>query len=188
MTTDKLVVGVAGMPGAGKSVVTKIAKGYGYSIIVMGDIVREEAQKRDMTPTPENLGKIMLELRKTEGDNVIAKKRMPKIEKEKARKIIVDGVRSLSEINEFKAHYPTFTLIAIEASSEARFKRLYRRRRSDDPKSWENFQERDRRELSVGLGEAIAKAEYRIQNEGDLKTTKIQIKEALRKIEEKWMK
>jgi dephospho-CoA kinase len=188
MTADKLVIGVAGMPGAGKSVVTKIAKGYGYSVIVMGDIVREEAQKRDIEPTPENLGKIMLELRKMEGDNIIAKRCIPKIEKEKTRKIVIDGVRSLSEINEFKAHYPTFTLIAIEASLEARFRRLYRRQRSDDPKNWLNFQERDRRELSVGLGEAIAKAEYIIQNEGELKTTKIQIKEVLRKVEEKWMK
>jgi dephospho-CoA kinase len=130
----------------------------------------------------------MLELRKTEGTNAIAKKCIPKIEKEKAKKIIIDGIRSLSEINEFKTHYPTFTLIAIQASPETRFKRLYRRQRSDDPTNWENFCERDRREISVGLGEAIAKAEYIIQNEGEVKTTKIQIIEALRKVEEKWMR
>jgi dephospho-CoA kinase len=44
------------------------------------------------------------------------------------------------------------------------------------------------RELSVGLGEAIAKAEYVIENEGTLRVTKQQITEILREVEEKWMK
>lgn len=37
----KLVMGLAGMPGAGKSVVVNVAKANGYDIVVMGNIVRE---------------------------------------------------------------------------------------------------------------------------------------------------
>ncbi len=83
---DTLVIGLAGMPGAGKSVVVNVAKASGYGIIVMGDAVREEAQKRHLEPSPENLGKIMLELRQKEGNNVIAKRCIPKIEKAKEQK------------------------------------------------------------------------------------------------------
>jgi len=185
---DKVVIGLAGMPGAGKSVVVAVAHESGYSVVVMGDVVREEAERRCMKPIPENLGKIMLELRKMEGNSVIAKRCVPKIERAKEHKVIVDGIRSLSEVEEFKKHFPKFSLIAIHSSPETRFKRLYHRQRSDDPKSWEIFRERDMRELSVGLGGAMAMAEYIIVNEEELGLVKEKTREVLRKVEEKWMK
>ena len=188
MTSDKLVVGLAGMPGAGKSTVVNVAKESGYKIVVMGDVVREEVEKRSMKPTPKNLGKIMLELRRMEGEAVIAKRCIPKIEKVMEQKVVIDGVRSLSEVEEFKKHLPSFSLIAVHASPEARFKRLFHRRRSDDPKNWEIFHERDMRELRVGLGNALAMAEYTIVNEGGLEVVKDKIREVLRKVEERWMK
>jgi dephospho-CoA kinase len=88
---SKLVVGLAGMPGAGKSVVVNVAKGSGYGIIVMGDAVREEAEKRHLEPSPKSLGKIMLELRQKEGNTVIAKSCIPKIENDAKSKIINSG-------------------------------------------------------------------------------------------------
>ena len=90
MSTEKLVVGLAGMPGAGKSVVVNVAVKMGYGVVVMGDVVREEAAKRRLEPTPENLGKIMLELREKEGNNVIAKRCVSKIRKTKEQKVIVE--------------------------------------------------------------------------------------------------
>lgn len=186
MTANKLVVGLAGMPGAGKSVVVEVAKSMGYDVVVMGDVVREEARRKNLECTPENLGKLMVALRVQEGNDVVAKKCIPKIMESAKEKVIVDGIRSPSEIEEFKRNFPKFTLIAIKASPETRFKRLYHRKRSDDPKNWEIFRERDTREISVGLGEAIAKAEYVIENEGALKVAKRQIEEILRKVEERW--
>jgi dephospho-CoA kinase len=188
MIFNKLVVGLAGMPGAGKSLVVSVAKEMTYGVVVMGDVVREEAANRGLEPTPENLGKIMLELRQKEGNNIIAKKCIPKIENTKESKVIVDGIRSLSEVEEFKRHYPKFTLIAIHSTPETRFKRLYHRQRSDDPKNWQIFHERDMRELSVGLGEAIAMAEYLIVNEDNLDAAKRKVRAVLRKVEEEWTK
>ena len=188
MTVDKVVVGLAGMPGAGKSVVVVVAKGSGYGVVVMGDVVRDEAEKRRLEPSPENLGKIMLELRQKEGNSVIAKRIIPKIEKTKENKVIVDGIRSPSEVEEFKKHFLKFSLISIHSSPETRFKRLYHRQRRDDPENWEIFHERDMRELSVGLGNAIAMAEYLIVNEEEREVVKEKIRKVLRKVEEKWMK
>lgn len=183
MIAKKLVVGLAGMPGAGKSVVVNVAKKNGYGVVVMGDEVRQEAKKRNLQPTPENLGKVMLELRRTEGEATIAKKCIPKIQRETNQKIIIDGIRSLSEVEEFKRHFPIFTLIAVHASPETRFKRLYHRQRSDDPKNWKIFHERDLRELSVGLGNAIATAEYMVVNDEKLEFVRERIQKVLRKVE-----
>lgn len=185
---DKLVVCLAGMPGSGKSIIVKVAIECGYDVVVMGDVIREEAERKRLELNPDNLGKIMLELRRSEGNAVIAKRCIPKIEKTAKSKVVVDGIRSLSEVEEFRESFPKFSFIAVHSSPETRFRRVYRRRRSDDPETWEIFHERDVRELSVGLGDAIAMAEWVIVNEGELEALKEKVREILRRVEEKWMK
>jgi dephospho-CoA kinase len=186
MNAEKLVVGLAGMPGSGKSLVVETAMEMGYGLVVMGDVIREETQKRGLELNPKNIGKVMLELRKKGGDSIIADKCIPKIEQQESGKVIVDGVRSLSEVDAFKKFFPNFSLMAVYASPETRFNRLYRRHRSDDPDGWELFHERDMRELSVGLGNAIAMAEYLIINENSKGNTKAAVKKFIRRIEKKW--
>jgi dephospho-CoA kinase len=188
MADQKLVLGTAGMPGSGKSLIVKVAKENGYDAVVMGDIVRQEAESRSLEPNPENIGKIMLELRQKEGKGVIARRCIPKIEEAKKQKVVVDGIRSLDEVEEFKKRFPNFSLIAICASPETRFQRLFRRRRSDDADGWDAFHQRDMRELSVGLGNAIAMAEYILVNEEELEVVKNKLKHLLKKVEEKWTK
>jgi dephospho-CoA kinase len=186
MSSRKLIIAVAGMPGSGKSLVINAAIQTGYSVVVMGDEVREEARRQKIAPTPENIGKIMLELRQLEGEAAIAKRCIPRIEKTSQAKVVVDGVRSLSEVEELKNRFGKVTLVAVHSSPETRFQRLYNRQRSDDPKNWTIFHERDLRELSVGLGNAIAMAEYIIVNEESLGTAKNRAREVLREIERKW--
>ena len=188
MNADKIVVGLAGMPGAGKSLVVETAREEGYAVVVMGDVVREETQKRGLDPNPKNIGKVMLELREKGGDSVIAEKCIPKIEKQESVKVIVDGLRSLSEVDAFQAHFSRFSLVAVHASPEIRFNRVCRRRRSDDPDEWALFHERDMRELGVGLGNAIAMAEHLIVNENRRDDTKSKVRGTLRRVEEEWKK
>ncbi|KON31895.1 hypothetical protein AC478_01900 [miscellaneous Crenarchaeota group-1 archaeon SG8-32-3] len=174
------------MPGSGKSLVVAAARLEGYGVVVMGDVVREETEKRGLEMNPKNIGRVMLELREKGGASVVAEKCIPKIERKRSRKVIVDGIRSLSEVDAFKKHFPKFSLIAVHSSSEARFNRLNRRRRSDDPDGWELFHERDMRELSVGLGNAIAMAEHIIVNENNRDTAKAKAKRVFWRIERKW--
>jgi dephospho-CoA kinase len=171
----KVVVGVAGMPGSGKGVFRRTVQRMGYPVVIMGDVVREEVKRRNLKPTPENLGKTMLNLRELDGSAVVAKRCIPKLKKATGRIVVVDGVRSLTEVEEFKKHFPNFILIAIHASPKARYQRLSRRKRSDDPTNWETFMERDRRELGVGMGAVIAAADHTIVNEGTLDQLKTEI-------------
>ncbi len=191
MTSNQFVVGLAGMPGSGKSLVLNAASENGYAIVIMGDVIREETRKRGLEPTPASTGQTMLKLREEEGKGIVAKRCIPKIEAANSQKIFVDGLRSLDEAEEFKKHFKNFTLIAIHSSPETRLKRLWKRRRSDDPRTRadvETFHERDTRELSVGLGNAIAMAEHVIINEDDINMVKQEIVETLRKVEAKWKK
>ncbi|RJS86603.1 dephospho-CoA kinase, partial [Candidatus Bathyarchaeota archaeon] len=63
----KILIGTAGMPGAGKDTVKKVVQKLGLPVVVMGDEVRSEAKRKGLAITPENLGEVMLEMRKKEG-------------------------------------------------------------------------------------------------------------------------
>ena len=188
MNADKLVIGLAGMPGSGKSIVVKTAEEEGYAIVTMGDVVREETVQKGLELNPKNVGKVMLQLRATGGESAIAEKCIPRIMQKENSKVMVDGLRSYAEAETFKKHFPKFVLVAVHASPETRFSRLSTRGRSDDPKTWAVFHERDMRELSVGLGNAIALAEYLIINDDTVETLTKRACEALRRAEEKWTK
>ena len=185
---QKMIVGVAGMPGAGKAVVSRVAKEKDWTLVVMGDVIREETRNRGLEPTPENIGKIMLKLREEEGAAVVAKRCLPKIAEANSDMVLVDGIRSLAEMYEFEKNFPQFILTAVHSSPETRFARLSRRKRSDDPGGWGVFVERDLRELSVGQGSVIALADYMIANEGTLEEYKVRIREVLEAVVKRWMK
>ena len=133
--------------------------------------IRKEAKKRGMDQTPENLGKVTLKIREEEDAAIVAKRCIIRIKKSE-KDILIDGIRSLEEVEEFKQHISNFKLIAIHSSPKTRFKRILRRNRVDDPKTWIEFKERDYRELSVGLGRVIAIADKIIVNEGTIKELK----------------
>ena len=156
------------MPGAGKGVFRRTVQRIGYPVVTMGDEVREEVKRRNLKPTPENLGKTMLNLRELEGPAAIAKRCIPKLKNATGKIVFIDGIRSLVEVDEFKKHFPNFILIAIHTAPKTRYQRLFRRRRSDDPTNWETFMERDLRELGIGMGAAISIADQVIVNKGTL--------------------
>lgn len=161
----KLLVCLTGMPGAGKSTIAEGLKPKGYEIINLGNAVREEAKKRNLDPTRENLGKLMLELREINGAGAIAELVKPIIESSNANVLLIDGVRSNNEI-EVLRKLGTVKLLAIHASTDTRFNFLQKRGRSDDPQTKEHFNERDDRELGVGVSNSIALSDFAISNIG----------------------
>jgi len=178
----KKVIAIVGMPGSGKSVATGVAAREGFPVISMGDVIREEAMLRGLNPSPENIGRIMLELRDEEGDDAVARRCIPRIEAEKSNVVIVEGIRSMAEVEAFKRKYPDFILIGVHASPETRLRRLVARGREDDPRTLSHFRERDKRELQVGIGNAIAMADYMLVNEGDIEEFKEKVRKLLRRV------
>ena len=180
----KLIVCLTGMPGAGKSTIAEGLKPKGYEIINMGNAVREEAKKRNLESTRENLGKLMLKLREKNGPGVIAELVKPQIESSTANVILIDGVRSNDEIQVLKK-FGSVKLLAVHASTDTRFDFLQKRGRSDDPQTKEHFDERDNRELGVGISNSIALSDYAISNIG---LTKDELIEKTFNIIQSWIK
>ncbi|MCL2687444.1 MAG: AAA family ATPase [Methanobrevibacter sp.] len=176
------IIGVSGLPGSGKSLVSEFAKTKGISVVSMGDIVREEAEKRNEAP-----GITAVNLRKEQGEYVLAKLTIEKIKKflndnlneddfnsdsddepEKSDLLLVEGIRSPYEVNMFKENFNDFIIVSVFSSPETRFRRLKKRNREDDSFNLKDFQKRDQRELKFGIGTVIACSEFIIINESDI--------------------
>jgi dephospho-CoA kinase len=181
------VIGISGLPGSGKSLVSKISKEKGISVINMGDLVREEAKKRNA-----DTGETAVNLRKEQGDYVLATLTIEKIKDQcssinsgKEILFLIEGIRSQYEIKMFKENFEDFIILSIFSSPKTRFNRLKKRKRNDDSATYERFLARDQRELNFGIGDVIATSDYIIVNETGLKEYESKIYDFFHKIIDK---
>ena len=171
------------MPGSGKSSIVSALKARGLEALNLGDGVRAEAKRRNIEPTGDNLGKLMLELREKNGPGAIADLLTEPIKNSQSKIIIIDGVRSTAEIEVLK-NVGSVKLLSIEAAADTRYNFLRSRGRSDDPETRVKFGERDNRELGVGIGESISIADETISNSN---ITLNELTERAYKVIEKWI-
>ncbi|WP_456367304.1 dephospho-CoA kinase [Thermococcus sp.] len=178
-----MIVIITGMPGSGKSKIVKEFEGKGVPSVSLGDIVREETLKRGLELTKENVAKVSIRLRQELGQNAVAKLAVERVKKllEKSSIVVVDGVRSLDEVGTFRSAFPgeEIIIVAVHTPPKQRFERLKSRGRHDDPKSWEDFEERDWKELRFGIGGVIAMADYMIVNDGSKEEYEKKVRETV---------
>lgn len=182
------ILAFVGAPAAGKTVAAAVAKEMGIPIITMGDVIRGELQRRKLSLSDANAGRVANDLREREGMDAIARRCIPLIgdikdkEGKKAKKpiIVIDGIRGIAEVETFKKEFGTdFVLVRIEAPLILRYERIKTRGRGDDLLNIEEFKGREEREKRWGMGEAMEKADKVVKNEGSLETFKEEIKRLL---------
>ena len=173
------IIAFTGMPFSGKSEAVKIAKEQNIPVVRMGDMIWEETKARNLEINNANVGKIANEMRKTHGMDIWAKRTLDKIKSlPNSNLLVVDGIRNIEEIETFEKELgKDFILIVVDVSDKKRYERAMNRGRVDDSKNINLIKERDKRELSWGLGNVIASADIVITNEGTIKEFQEKIKE-----------
>ena len=174
-------MGISGMPGSGKSIVSDMAQEKGAIIISMGDIIREEAKKRG-----ESTKETAQNLRKEFGEYIVSELTIEKIKKlsetEEDNLIMIEGIRSHHEVEMFKENFENFIILSIFANPTIRFERLLKRMREDDSQDYEGFQQRDYNELNFGIGNVISLSDKLIINESDIESFESKISEFFKEI------
>ncbi len=177
------VIGVSGLPGSGKALISDIASENGAMIVVMGDIIREEAKKRG-----ESTKETADNLRKEHGQYIVAELTIEKIQKiiddGFDSLIIVDGIRSPYEVDLFKENFDDFLIVSIFANPQIRFERIKSRKREDDTIDYDVFVKRDQQELGWGIGDVISLSDKIIINESDLESYEKKIMKFLEEIDQ----
>jgi dephospho-CoA kinase len=158
---------ITGMSGAGKTTLAGMFEGEGYRVITMGNVIRDLAAERGLEPSPDVLGAIAREIRREGGDAAVAERCVEKLRKMSGEAFVVDGIRSMSEVDVFGETLDV-ALVAVHASPETRYGRLRGRGRTDDPGDPDAFHKRDLRELDFGMGRVIALADHMVVNEGTI--------------------
>jgi Dephospho-CoA kinase len=177
-----MIVLLVGMPGSGKEEFKKVAMELGWEVVSMGDVVRNYTTSLGLELNEKNVGSVASSERETKGMDIWARRTLEKI---KNKKTVVDGIRNREEVEFFKKNLgEKLVLVAIFSSEKTRFQRIINRGRLDDVKNIEEFEERDRRELSWGLGNVISKSDYFIVNEGTLEEFKEKVRSFLNSLKD----
>jgi len=188
---DFNIIGIVGPLASGKGVVTDyLIKNYGYTSFSLSSIVHEELKKRGITVfTRTTLQDIGDDLRKKEGDGVLAKRAIEQLTANSkqltGKKIIIEGIRNPGEVVYLRT-LPGFLLVAVDALRELRFQRVLARKKPWDPKDWKTFEKVDGRDSGDGKntnGQQVKKcmkmADIQLRNNTDIPQFYKVIKKAL---------
>ncbi|MDP3765122.1 MAG: AAA family ATPase [Nanoarchaeota archaeon] len=144
-----MIIGLTGKNAAGKGEVANYLQKKGFIYYSLSDVIREEATKRGLEHSRDNLINLGNELRKGHGADYLAKKINDKIKQQlkkiKDQNFVIDSIRSPFEAKELMKN-KLFVLLGIKAPIETRFKRLLERNRLGDAKTLEEFKQQERRE------------------------------------------
>jgi len=164
-TLRKRILGVTGLPGAGKTMLCTALHAQSYDVSSCGEVVKEETRKRGLSVTASNMAAVSLDIRKEEGPAGVSRRLLSKIKNSTSKVVAIGGVRSPEEVELLQSYSPNSIMIAVHAAPKIRFERIMIRGRQDDTKTWEEFRARDRRELDYGIGNTIALADKMLLNE-----------------------
>ena len=174
------VLCVTGMPGCGKEEFLRVAAERGFTIVRMGDAVRDAAARQSLPTFDEAIGGFAHEEREKHGYGVWAERTLPRVQGER---VVIDGLRGIAELEAFRSALgESIQVVAIHAAPKVRFDRLRQRNRGDAPATWEEFRARETRELRWGLGDVIATADYMIVNEGELGAFRARAREVVESV------
>ena len=174
---DKMIIGVTGTNGAGKSTVLNFLKHMGFSFYSCSDEIREELIRNNIPETRESLIAMGNGLREKFGPGILAARIKKKISDAGGTKnFVIDSIRNPSEVEELRK-LEGFKLIAVDAPIEERFKRLMSRQkrgiRNESAVTLEKFAELEKREMSENpssqqLHKVMKLADSTIINDGSV--------------------
>ncbi len=154
-----MIIGLTGTLSSGKGTIAEFLKKKGFGYLSLSDELREEARRRKIELTRQNLQNLGNQLREAQGPGVLAKLVLEKINNYNLMDSVVDGIRNPAEIKELR-QLPHFFLVAVDAPEKTRFERMKSRNRENDPKTFEEFRKVDARDKGKGekaSGQQVAK-------------------------------
>lgn len=169
----KLIVGIVGPIGSGKSSVANYLGIKGYQSFRFSVPIEEEIKREGLPLTRNIYQNIGDAWRKEFGPEYLSRVLLERIDLVKGN-VVIEGMRNPGELKPFKKR-ANFCLIGLAASPKVRFERLKERALPQDPKTWEDFLVQEKRDQGIGQPEfgqnvagCMAEADIIIETETQL--------------------
>jgi cytidylate kinase len=159
MATQPQIIGLAGTNGSGKDTVGQIlADEYGYLFVSVTELLRAEAERRNLPVERENLRMISAEWRRASGHlGVLVDKAVAEYEKaaDKYAGVVMASLRNPGEAD--RIHELGGLMVWIDADPRIRYDRIQanaatRGRAGEDARSFEQFQADEAVEMNTPAG------------------------------------
>ncbi len=182
-----ILIGLTGRNAAGKTTAAEYLKGKGFYYKSLSDVIREEAKKRGLEATRENLIALGNELREQYGPSALSELTLATMQKDK--NYVVDSIRHPAEALALKKA-GSFSLFHIFAPVEVRFKRTLARKRTGDAKTLSEFIRLEEQEFASSnaaaqqLFECERMADRKVENTGSEEEFKRKLDQALKEVQQ----
>lgn len=180
---QKVILALAGLPGAGKSVASQYFLSKKIPVISFGKVTNDYVDKHGLEHNEENHKKIREEFRVKYGHEAYAVLNEEKIKKalEKNIIVVIEGMRSWEEYIFLKKKFNKVKLVILTmyVDKDVRYKRLNERKY----RKGLGGEERDINELvGTNMGNTIAFCDYLIDNNGLVEDLKDKLENIYREI------
>ncbi|MCA6070396.1 MAG: AAA family ATPase [Endomicrobium sp.] len=182
-----MIIGLTGSYCSGKDTIAEyISKKYGYKHFSLSDVIRDVMKEEGIEPVRENLIVFGTKLRGKNGNGVLAKKVLEKINLD--GKYCITSIRHSDEVKALQER-KDFVLVNIDAPQDVRFERMQNRKRPGDPQTLEKFIELEKIESQTeGSGQQLRKTANMaditfINDSNDITTLEVAIDDLLKSIE-----
>ena len=147
MSDKPTVVGITGPFGSGKTSAAKFFQSLGFSRITLSSFLEKELKEQEKEITRKNLQDLGNEWRIESGSGILANKALKFASEKNLERLVVDGIRNLGEIEEFKNN-SEFILLGVFADRDVRFARV-RKMPQREELTREMFDQLDYRDLGI---------------------------------------
>ena len=181
----KTIVGLVGELSSGKDVTKKyLQDNYGASCHRFSTILRDVLGRLYLPITRENLQDLSTILRGRFGEDLLAKIIAEDVKNDPHEIIVVDGIRRDADMAYLKA-LPGFVLLSLEVEARTRYERLIKRQENadDTSKTYEQFLADGRKETELEIPHVMARANYKINNNGTFEELYRQIENIIIELE-----
>ena len=167
-----MILGVAGLYGAGKGEVVAFLQARSFYALSLSDVLREELAGAGLAETRDRMIETGNALRAREGPGALARRLLPRLQPD--RNYVIDSIRHPAEVEVLRGAGRPFHLLWVEAGEATRLERIRARGRPGDPVSQEELRRQEGRELGSGNPSAQQLLAVReladevVPNDGDL--------------------
>lgn len=165
----KLVIGLTGNIGAGKSVISDhLHEEYGAERFRFSQILMDVLDRLYLPRDRGNLQALGVVLRETLGGDVIVNAFRKDLEKSRSQVVVVDGIRYMNEVDMLRS-FDSNVLLFIDAPARLRYERVVKRAEKGEGKiSFEEFLKTEQMGTEKNLPKIKKAADYVIENNGSI--------------------